>query len=397
MDGSKLGAHGTRILYISKDIVVFVLYQFTNMLLQHLMLDGRGLGTFINLFIITPSALSVGLLLKYLYTCPFTETVEFQRKYAKYQSTVLFLGRLAIVPIMLIMFGSLIIACLFSSNRDVPLILVNYFIYVQFHGIVLVMVKTILLFIDGYYYQLSLFGLFDFVCVGRLFKERILAEQLELNVDYAYRIHTYIFGLIKIQVILNREDAIKAKWITEDGGYDKEIKGNDESFALQINPLVKGLRGSATISMDGIYGTSNNEDEEVDERIKSSSNSSSDAIVENPINSLASTGERDNYHTTTTIHHNNSLNLQQSEINRNNRTAEVSVLDDEAALYLEYQSLQYNQDDTMYDTYDTEAVMSFEEWKTRRRQFKEGTRGSFVKGIYTRSFTQILSHLLTYI
>ena len=67
MEGSKLGAHGTRILYIGKFIVVFVLYQFSNMLLQYYMLDGHGLGTLINLFIITPSAVSVGLLLKYLY------------------------------------------------------------------------------------------------------------------------------------------------------------------------------------------------------------------------------------------------------------------------------------------------------------------------------------------
>ena len=74
MDGSKLGAHGTRILYIGKDVAVFVLYQFSNMLLQYFMLDGLGLGVVINLFIITPSAVSIGLLLKYLYTCPFTET-----------------------------------------------------------------------------------------------------------------------------------------------------------------------------------------------------------------------------------------------------------------------------------------------------------------------------------
>ena len=48
MVGSKLGAHGTRILYIGKDVVVFVLYQFSNMLLQHCMLDGHGLDTLIS-------------------------------------------------------------------------------------------------------------------------------------------------------------------------------------------------------------------------------------------------------------------------------------------------------------------------------------------------------------
>ena len=148
MEGSKLGAHGTRILYIGKDVVVFVLYQFSNTLLQHFMLNGQGFGTFINLFIITPSAVSVGLLLKYLYTCPFTETVEFQRRFAQYEGIVLFLGRLVIAPIMMIMFGSLIIACLLSSDRRIVMIVVNYFLYVQFYGILLELVKVILLFVD---------------------------------------------------------------------------------------------------------------------------------------------------------------------------------------------------------------------------------------------------------
>jgi hypothetical protein len=115
---------------------------------------------------------------------------------------------------MVIMFGSLIIACLFSSNRDVPSILVNYFFSVQFYGVFLAIAKAVLLFIDGYYYQLTLFGVLDVLCIGRMYKERILAEQLVVDVDYAYRIHTYLFGLIKVQKILNRDDAIKAKWIT---------------------------------------------------------------------------------------------------------------------------------------------------------------------------------------
>ena len=66
--GSKLGVHGMRILYVGKSVAVVVLYQFSNMLLQHLMLDGYGLGTLINLFIITPSAVSIGLLMVSIVT-----------------------------------------------------------------------------------------------------------------------------------------------------------------------------------------------------------------------------------------------------------------------------------------------------------------------------------------
>jgi hypothetical protein len=79
------------------------------------------------------------------------------------------------------------------------MILVNYFIYVQFYGIILAIIKAILLFKDNYSYQLSLLGVLDVLCIGRIYKERILAEQLVVNVDYAYRVSTYLFGLFKVQ------------------------------------------------------------------------------------------------------------------------------------------------------------------------------------------------------
>ena len=50
--------------------------------------------------------------------------------------------------------------------------------------------------------------------------------------------------------------------------------------------------------------------------------------------------------------------------------------DDDAALYLEYQNMQSStSDDTVYDMNaadDVEVAMSFDEWKTRRKQFKQG-------------------------
>ena len=367
MDGSKLGAHGTRILYIGKDIVVFVLYQFSNMLLQYLTLDGYGLGTFINLFIITPTAVSVGLLLKYLYTCPFTETVEFQRKYAKYETLVLMLGQLAILPIMLTMIGSLIIACLFSSGRRIPTIIVNYFLSVQFYGSLLAIAKTMLLFVDGYFYQLSLFGMIDVLYIGRLYKERIIVEQLVLDVDYACRTSTYLFGLVKVQKILNRDDAIKAKWIAVVEG-DIEMKGghsggtgDDEACHNPLASRVSGHRGSGQLTMDAIYGTSNSNNEVGSVCKVGAGGGSSAMAVENPIHSFVNATK-----------HQDLLRLQHSVINSSEEVA--LAVDDDAALYLEYQSLQDSHNDALYDMADDSGVaMTFEDWKATRRQFKQGT------------------------
>ena len=371
MDGSKLGAHGARILYISKDVVVFVLYQFSNMLLQYCKLDGIGLGTFINLFIITPSAVSVGFLLKYLYICPFTESIEFQRKYARYQSIVVFLGRMAIVPIVLVMCGSLIIACLFSSNRHVPMILVNFFLCVQVYGIILAVIKAALLFVDDYHYNLSLFGVMDIICIGRLYKERIMVEPLVVDVDYAYRINKYLFGLVKVHKILNRDDAIKAKWITEvatssssDDHIIEMMRGGNNDFVV-LNPLAAAKNSSAD-DEESVYTT---------------------MAASNPIFQHVNNSNHN---------HQESLRLELSAVN--NTCNVPSEADDDVALYLEYQNLQSRHDDSVYDmTADAEVAISFEEWKTNKKQFKQGsyfsasfpifpdsllfigTRGSFVK------------------
>jgi hypothetical protein len=223
----------------------------------------------------------------------------------------------------------------------------------------------VLLFIDGYYYQLTLFGVLDVLCIGRLYKERILAEQLVVDVDYAYRIQTYLFGLIKVQKILNRDDAIKSKWITIGGGestYDIEMKGNDDPvISVQMNPLTEELtdRNSTVFSIDGIFSTNSSKEDEVDGYNVYSSYTNKETLVtaENPIHSLAS-----------------ALAAQKLQL-----TAVVpptEAVDDDAALYLEYQNLQDSHDNTSYDmsnNEDNELAMTFEEWKATRKQFKQGT------------------------
>lgn len=53
----------------------------------------------------------------------------------------------------------------------------------------------------------------------------------------------------------------------------------------------------------------------------------------------------------------------------------------EAVLHQEYQKLQSQHSDAVYDMNedDVQVEIGFEEWKTRRKQFKQGTRGSFVE------------------
>ena len=294
---------------------------------------------------------------------------------------ILFIGRLAILPIMFIMGSSLVLACLFSSGRRIPMILVDYFLYVQFYGVLLAIAKAFLLFIDEYYYQVSIFGI-D-LCIGSLFKERVVAEQLVADVDYAYRVNSYMFGVIIVEKILNRADAIKANWITiaSNEMVDIEMKGtsiSDDDVDVVQNPLndIVVCRNSNVnvFSIDTIYDTSNGE------RAHTSTNTTNDSVLvmENPIHFIASSASSETYQTAS--NRQEPLRLHQSAINSTSDNAPVTDDDDDDLLYVEYQNLHSQHDDTVYSmTDEAEVAISFEEWKTKRKQFKQGTRGSFVK------------------
>ncbi len=359
MEGSRLGAHGTRILYLGKDIVVFVLYQFSHMLLGYLALDNIGLSTFINLFVITPSAVTVGLVLQYLYSCPCTDTIDFKRKYAAYESTVLFLGRLAILPLILLMGFSLFLACLFSNGRQIPLILVNYFVTVQFYGVLLGLMKVFLLFRSDFYYRLSLFGAIDLLCIGNLFVERIVSEELVVNVDYAHRSYSYL-GIVGVTMILNRDDAIKAKWIGPSSSHtvatsyaSSNITSNDDENDVE---QVEMKRESRVMSYDNIY----------DEEIAATKSTDRDTAVEGTAT------------ITTTINPLMANIASKRQVLEPVPSSSATNDDDEDALLVMYVDYQRRVNNASSDE-GGEELLSFQDWKLKRKEFKQGTRKSFVK------------------
>ncbi len=368
MDGSKLGAHGHRILYIGKDVVVFVLYQFSNMILELGSLNQYGLGVFINLFIITPTAASVGLLLQYLYTCPFTENPSFKAKYAAYESTILFLGRLAIVPLLCVMVLALFFSCLFSVGHRIPFILINYFVFVQFYGILLTLLKSILLFTENYYYRFSFFGIVEILCIGNAFVERIVSEELVCNRDYACRVRWYL-GIIKTEIILNRDDAIAAKWIekplgvaTPNAMVSIEMKSDEicedrptrSDDVVQPVPVMK--RESNPITFGNIYES--NED------------------------------TKQSYVTAS------SLSLQSKEYATENQWRNLVTRNDDDLLYADYQKTQSCDNGTG----DYSNSQSFEEWKLQRKEFKQGDYSLTHSCMRTHSLTHscMRTHSLTH-
>ncbi len=362
MPGSKLGAHGTRILYIGVATTIFLLYQFSSMLLEYYSLNQLGLGTVINMFIITPLTVSVGLLLRYLWLCPFTETIEFKRKYAGYESLILFVGRLAIVPLLFLMASSLVLACLLSSDRMVAMTLINFFVYIQFYGMLLSMIKMLLLFVDRYYYRVDVsLGVLaiEVVCIGKLYKERIVSEGLTIDVDFACKSYT-VFGVVRIQRILNREDAIKAKWIVpsdehrgkssitttravlELGEIHSNTSSSKKADVATQNPLLVAADASAAVNDTAV--------EQHDEVSYDIYNTYSDDTLSTTISNCARSNTNNNSFKS---------NLYNSAV----------VEDDDDILQSEYRTQYLDR----YDIDCDETLMTFEEWKIKRKEFKQGT------------------------
>ena len=137
----------------------------------------------------------------------------------------------------------------------------------------------------------------------------------------------------------------------------------EDASEAHLNPLTfiaVHSRNSATFSIDSIFGgaSSNTDDDAGGYDVYSDTSIDRLVTVENPIHSSAG-----------------KAGIVVSIYKRTNRHEQgVPTVDDDEALYLEYQALQNNHDESVYDmSNDGETAMSFDDWKTSRKQFKQGT------------------------
>ena len=123
---------GSKLTYIGKDVAVFVLSLTAGMIVDYYGISNSlAIDILVNTLIVTPLSSLIGLVLVYIYTCPCTESVAFQRQYSKFQGYLLCLGRAAVIPILVLIGFSLILACLFSNKSSISRIVLNYLWNVQ--------------------------------------------------------------------------------------------------------------------------------------------------------------------------------------------------------------------------------------------------------------------------
>ncbi len=205
------GSRGRILVYVVKEGVVFVLSQFLSGLVQYYSIDHfTYLAPLIKVFVITPISIMVGLALLYMYTVPCVETNDNIKGNKHLKCCIRLLSRGFIVPVVVIMSASLVVACLFTTGDRVPYILLNFFFTVQLWSILLQILHAVAGFYDNHYFhRVYLLGKMMY-SIGDIFLERIVADNQVLGVDYVVTQSRY-FGLISTTTIIGKSGLLADK------------------------------------------------------------------------------------------------------------------------------------------------------------------------------------------
>ena len=205
------GSRGRILVYVVKEGVVFVLTQFLSGLVQHYSINHfTYLAPLIKVFVITPISIMVGLALLYMYTVPCTETNDNIKSNDHLKCCIRLLSRGFIVPVVVIMSASLVVACLLTTGDRVPYILLNFFFTVQLWSILLQILHAVAGFYDNHYFhRVYLLGK-TMYSIGDIFLERIVADNQVLGVDYVVTQSRY-FGLVSTTTIIGKSGLLADK------------------------------------------------------------------------------------------------------------------------------------------------------------------------------------------
>jgi len=405
--GSKLGRHGTKLIYICRDVLVFVLSQFFSTLVAYLSVSNSGIQFFFNILIVAPLAYSVQRVLVVLYTCPCTESAYFQSNFSRILGYVLLLGRIAVIPILVMIFGALVAACILTTSPNIALILVSYAFNVQLYGILQRMCSCALSFVDDYYVELRVFSALV-GSIGGVYLEKIVLSNLISGVDFTVNCRSYVCGLVTIRTITpgckvestdhpavemqSTQSALHVASSSESAAADQDA-GDELSYdmytnkALDANDAIAFVDEEEMSSLRASLHEFNALRSSLSTRMSLGS-PAADAADPKPVEEVRrSIGRASDAEERPMITRESSMKLSQVVISEAKMDVDSMSLADLLEQYrADMAHVEKNADTT--DDVDDEL---FEEWKnSKRKQFKTGTRSSFIKAynVYEDMFSK---------
>ena len=384
-DGAPVDRTGNRLIYITQNCLAFFLSAISGAVFDYIGLSNRANIVF-DILVTTPATIAMAKVMKALYVCPIGFSVEYQAANPWVVTVVRWLGKLAMVPIVLAIGALLVLSAIFSCGRNTAGIIVSFFLQVQLYGFFLELIFNGLMFMSSVYTRVTIdLSIRSIVLleIGRRYAEMIHHKGLLIEgKDYHYRCK-YVCYLLRIEYIYTYDDAVKK-------GYVDEVDRVQGDMEMQVTSALHrdsntGDDGSKPSLFDRASSTIYKSDEFSTESSFQYDVTAVDDRVS--MSALYDVGK-------TTM-------MPTFEVKSNeswNKMRDVTTPASEEELYQEYQNEVKNSSSnsskltsTASNNYDFDEVsLSFEEWKIEKKKFKAGTRLLTVTHLLTHSPNHLL-------
>ena len=380
-DNAGVDHTGNCLIYTTQQCIAFFMSAISGSALNYFQLPDAANVVF-DVLVTTPSTIAMAKILKTLYVCPVCFSVEYQATHSRTVWILKILGKTAILPIIAATAVLLVAAAVFSRGHNTVHILFYFFLQVQLYGFFLELIFSSLMFVSNFYMRSTIdlhYRSIVLLEIGRRFTEIIHFENLIENKDYHYRCY-YICCFLRIECVYKFEDAVKKGYVKEEDRIMDDVEMTESSDRKPSVSLQYSIYKQAS------FLTSN----------------SMKSIMRNPMQSSATTNPMN----AGTVIYNENEERESEFISYNYNEAQspaptVTVNPMYAASTHKINTQRFGREiATVEDEYDTttaekmsvrtdeqyypeptsdDTLTADDDLILRRRNFKEGTRNSFIK------------------
>ena len=215
-DGAPYNRAQRRFVYVLKHIVTFFLQCFSGSILSLFDVPPDAIGRSIfSVLVIAPVSQFFSQCFRSILGC----TIVTDKKSAKYKEKYKLAvhgGKITASLLFSLAFLSLFFASLFSTEPYID-VMWKYTVQVIFVTFVVEILNALLNFITIFHFRIGLFeGRLPLINLGSYYCEKLVFNRHEPNKDYFVFNSRFLFGLLRIDTIVDRDRAVRLGWIEGD-------------------------------------------------------------------------------------------------------------------------------------------------------------------------------------
>ena len=229
-DDAPVDHTGNTLIYTTQLCIAFLMSAISGSVLNYSQMPNAANIVF-DILVTTPATIAMAKIMKTLYVCPICFSVTYQATHPRVVCMLKYLGKIALLPIIAAIITLLIAAAVFSRGHDSAYIILYFFLQVPLYGFFLELIFSGLMFVSTFYMRSTIdlrYCSIILLEIGRRFTEIIYHENLIENKDYHYRCY-YICWILRIECIYKFEDAVRKGYVKEEDRVRVDIEMTDSN------------------------------------------------------------------------------------------------------------------------------------------------------------------------